>query len=154
MKEEYICIKSYPGVKKGSAAKILNDSTWFSIEDNSSFLFNVVKSYFIPEFWKLVELKPLFCTKDGKWIYSGDTCFQTRDGCAELLSEPNEITAIESILFGFNGKYMFHSTLELAQEYIDLNKQQYSLQNILNAKLFVDDIDKTKFAIDITKLKN
>jgi len=145
MKEEYVCIKSYPGVKKGSTAKILNDSTWFSITDNGSFLFNVVKSYFQPEFWELIK-KPLFTTEDGVEVFHGDRLW--------LVNKNYEYYSFYSDCQNV-GKMIF-STKEAAKDWIELNKPKYSMQDILNTRMSSGDVISNTTIItyiDLNKLK-
>jgi len=89
--------------------------------------------------------EPLFITEDGVEIFKGDGYWQVTPEFKHYFIGNNDYTRRNC------DKHF--STEKAAKDCIDLNKPQYSLQDILNAKLFGDDINNPKFAIDINKLK-
>lgn len=77
--------------------------------------------------WAEIVKEPLFTTEDGVDIYEGDEYW-----VIFIYYEPKRLIGVSTIKYTKEGKKRF-STKEKAQEYLDLNKPQYSKQDIMDA---------------------
>ena len=168
MSKKYKLIKEYPNSPKlGSVIIDTNTNNgakdcWFSEDWGKS----GSKAFFIPrstnpekhpEFWELVKEKPLFITEDKVEIFNGDNYWFVVKSDLEIVKA--WIPRLHICDWDYSGEHkkpplghVQFSTEKAAKDWIHLNKPQYSMQDIFNAKS-----DESKFpnhfGIDFSKLK-
>lgn len=109
------------------------------------------------KFWELIKEKPLFTTEDKVEIFNGDNYWFVVKSDLEIVKA--WIPRLHICDWDYSGEHkkpplghVQFSTEKAAKDWIHLNKPQYSMQDIFNAKS-----DESKFpnhfGIDFSKLK-
>jgi hypothetical protein len=109
---------------------------------------NIVKDW--PEYFEEVKEK-IFTSEDGVDIYMGDVFFSLDKNNLNLrvLEHRNysKINKKQAYKLG----YLYFSTKEAAEKYIDENKPMYSKKQVLNALLYSNPFSPSKHYVEAVK---
>lgn len=129
--KKFKLIKKYPGllewIEAGMIAEYDEDSDSYRVENENkihSIYTDDIENW--PEFWEEIE-EPLFVTEDGVKIFEGDVFW--------YIDESNQIILIGHA-YAYHGKnrnYVYCSSKDFAEKWIEENKPVYSKKQILDA---------------------
>lgn len=113
--KKFKLLKKYPGVPEdweiGSIAELEKGFVYtYAVEGSYNYIIGDVNYFSNEEFWE--ELKPMFVSHDGVNIYNGDKT------CVVNLGSNNLIPKMD-IYKGILEEYLYFSSLEAAEKYID-----------------------------------